>query len=471
MEAQKIVLCAFNKDSLGIRQISSYLKSKDVDVDLIFIENIDDLEISKFNDASIVGISFVTDEFLKVKLLCQKIKSYENKPLIIFGGPHPTINPKECLEYCDYVVRGEGEETMLEICNNSSGITSLKNISYLSENKLINNPLRELVTDLDIFPYPDYSDCKSLSSYNIMASRGCPFNCTYCYNNYRREMYKGKGNYLRQKSVKYLIKELQQAKQSFKRMNFVNMWDDNFLMRITEELSEFSKEYKEKINLPFYCLANPNYITEEKIKLLKKAGLTKIQIGIQTGSEKVAFEIYNRPIKNEQILKCAKICQKYSINTVFDLIFNNPFESVEDVKKTLNFVLKLPKPFKLQGYNLIFFPNTQITIDALKKGYISDFTNEQKRHMMLESDSNTPLRSFNKNSLENPLWIVNFDSKEKTRYNSLIALVPYLPNFIINFFLKNSLNLSIILWYPKFKLNLRRVLNFSKRKLTNILKR
>lgn len=125
---------------MSIRNLCSYLLQHGYDVSIFFFTEYEQIiaNIEKLLESDIVGISFVTDELHESIILSDEIRKRRDglHPLIIFGGVHPTINPDQCLEYCDYVIRGEGEETLLEICNNKSEISRIENISYKKTIKL-----------------------------------------------------------------------------------------------------------------------------------------------------------------------------------------------------------------------------------------------------------------------------------------------------------------------------------------------
>lgn len=433
-EKPRSVLCvAFIEHNLGIRQISSYLRLKGFSSRVLILPSENKIceHIAELQSADIVGVSFVTDDFPKARHLGALLKEGLNprKPLVVFGGAHPTIRPEECLRHCDVVVRGEGEDAMLEICANPAELDAVKNVSFLRNGRLVNNDLRNLESELDRYPFPDYSGVNNTDKYFIMTSRGCPFNCSYCYNNYKRTLYHGRGRYLREHSIDYVIRQLQQAKMQFQSLRQIEIYDDNFFARDLVQLRTFCREYKDKIGLPFFCLANPVYVNEQKLQILKDAGLERLQIGIQTGSERLNSEVYGRRISNEKILEVAELCKKFSISVFFDLIFNNPYETKTDLRKTLKLVLALPRPLNLQGFNLVFYPNTKITGDALKDGYISPISGEQSGADTIQAEKNSPL--FFGDDLKNSLWVPHFSSRKKMRLNNLIALSPHLPVRVI----------------------------------------
>lgn len=453
----RILLISFNLKAINVRCLSSYLKESGHETYLAFCptdfnekNSSKFIELIKLLDIKLIGLSLVTDDFKNAKYITRKIKEELSIP-IIWGGAHPSIAPVECLQYADMVCIGEGEEALLELCNKiekKTDYSSIQNIWVKKNGMNIRNELRSLIENLDKYPSQDYEfkthylitkkgyekfDEKLLyHEYIIMTSRGCPFSCSYCYNNSRRKMYAHKGKYLRQRSINNILDELKLAKENLKSVNFISIFDDNFFMRNNNDLKKFSELYINKINIPFFCLANPSHINEEKIELLKKCGLIKIQIGIQTGSEKVNKNIYNRPISNDVLLNSAKILHKYDIKSTYDIIFNNPYETKDNLIETIELLLKLPKPFKLQGFNLIFYPGSDITEKAIKDNYILINSNPNETST-IQGELDSPTLTFGKVIQSSRLYQPNFSIEEKIYLNTLIGLIPYYPKFLIKY--------------------------------------
>lgn len=455
-----VLLISFNLISLNTRILSSYLKKHGHRVYLLFCTNGFNqgntskfIELIKSINVDLVGVSLMTDEFPDAKTATEIIKENFTFP-VIWGGTHPSISPEESLEYADIVCIGEGEEALLELCEKmekNPDHSSILNLWMKRNNSIIKNELRPLEEYLDRYPFSDYeltdkyilnlNDCIEYTeaqlnnAYDIMTSRGCPHSCSYCYNNQRRKMYAKKGKYLRYRSVDNVIEELVSIKNKFKTINFINFWDDNLVSRNVEELELFSKVYKEKINLPFYCLASPGKLNEEKIRLLKDCGLSLVQIGIQTGSKEISA-LYRRHTENKDIINLSNIIHRYKITAKYDIIFNNPYETKENIKETINLLLELPKPYILNGYNLIFYPGSEIYEKGLKDGYISlnnMKTKDQDSHSIY-SPVNSPLLDWNY-KLSNRLYSCNYSIENKRYLNSLIALIPRYPEIVIKLLL------------------------------------
>ena len=466
-----VLLISFNLISLNTRILSSYLKKNGHRVFLLFCTNGFNpanapkfIELIKSINADLIGISLMTDEFPDAKIATEIIKEHLKIP-VLWGGTHPSISPEESLKYADIICIGEGEEALLELCEmmeHNSDYSSIQNLWMMRNNTIIKNELRQLEENLDKYPFSDYeltdkyilmqNECVEFTetqlndAYDIMTSRGCPHSCSYCYNNQRRKMYYKKGKYLRYRTVDNVIEELVFIKNKFKTINFINFWDDNLVSRTVEELEIFSKIYKEKVNLPFYCLASPGKLNQEKIRLLKACGLSLVQIGIQTGSKEIS-ELYRRHTENIEIINLSKIIHKYKITAKYDVIFNNPYETKENIKETINLLLELPKPYILNGYNLIFYPGSEIYEKGLKDGYISlnsmDIVDQDSSSIY--SPINSPLLNWNY-KLSNRLYCCNYSIENKRYLNSLITLIPRYPNILVRslLFSENIISKGIV---------------------------
>lgn len=382
--------------SHGTRSISSYLKNNGHETTCVFssffnrcylftdecLQEV--LSLAKQN-YDIIGFSTLGYNFERTKQIIDVLKQLK-KPIII-GGMYATTAPEDCQKYADYVCIGEGEGAILQLIRN---IRDKKDTS-----KILNiypNQLRPLIQDLDTLPLPDFEyenhyilsqklyKCTKekvmkelLGDRAIVHSiRGCHFHCSYCCNYVYLNLYKGQ-NMIRKKSVEYTIKELEYLKQKLE-PKVINFDDDDFCSRTEQELKEFTQKYKERINIPFHCYGTARTVTLNKLKLLLDAGLIKkgyygFCIGIQA-NEETCKKIYSRDIKDEDILKSAKIFKQLGMIPKYDLLVCNPYETEEQVKKTINLLLKLPTPFSLSPHILIFFHGSTLYERAKKDGFV-----------------------------------------------------------------------------------------------------
>lgn len=415
-------------------------------------------ETIKKEGIGLVGISLVTDDYINAVNITLSVKENCQVP-VVWGGAHVNVMPEESLKFADAICLGEGEAAVVDFSKayfeTGQFDYSINNWWYSVNGQIIKNEIRDLIEDLDELPLPDFNVDEHIliqgdtmqkgvfdlldGEYCIMSSRGCPYGCCYCYNNYRRKQFAGKGKYLRLRSLENVMEELEQAKRVYKNMNKVSFYDDSFLARTTDDFKKFEQLYTERIKLPFFALIEPMAFNYDRVKILKNAGLFKLQIGIQTGSERVNKAIYKRHISNAKVLEMANALKKMDVEIYYDVIFNNPYETQEDLKESIAFLLQLPRPFKLQGYNLIFYPGTEITDNALADGYIKINTQESKA--TIESENDSPIGTTAKTAkISDRFYSIHYETESKEYYNTIIFLLATgrFPKFLITFFFESS---------------------------------
>jgi radical SAM superfamily enzyme YgiQ (UPF0313 family) len=214
---------------------------------------------------------------------------------------------------------------------------------------------------------------KNYIPYTTMSSRGCPHHCSYCCNDVYLRLYSGE-KYLRRRSPEKIVEEISLSREKFNFINYVDFQDDSFFAASEQEIQRFCRLYKETIGLRFWCYGSPRTITEQKVKHLVEAGLDHVTMGIQTGSQRTQ-ELYRRNITNGAVTKAAKILNKYASAIgppSYDIILDNPYESLEDNLETLRLLVDLPRPYCLRGFSLVFFPGTTLYERARQDGLITD---------------------------------------------------------------------------------------------------
>jgi radical SAM superfamily enzyme YgiQ (UPF0313 family) len=297
---------------------------------------------------------------------------------IIFGGPHATIIPDEVISnpQVDMIAVGEAEESLLELANKGVGVKDIRGVWFKNAGRIIRNQPRELQTDIDKFPFPDdelfYKQLPS--SYRItpsvITSRGCPFNCTYCGNQIMQKIHRDAGakQWVRRRSVDNVIAELVWRKEKHGSRHFVFM--DDIFCSDTVWLRDFVKKYKEKVGLSFNCLAHVSLIDEEAVGLLKEAGCTLIDFGLQTGSPSIRSKILQRYEKNEEVLKIAEVCRKHKLKFALDCILNLPGDTEDTVKESLS-LFNEARPNMVNCFPLSYLPGTKIVEIAYQRGVLN----------------------------------------------------------------------------------------------------
>ena len=346
--------------------------------------------------SDVVGLSSMTQYSPTVHKIISDIRKINPKTYIVWGGIHAIIHPQDAIKHADAVCTGEGEfafKSFLDLFKNGKDFTTTPSFWFNKDNKIIKNRNLPLMSpkEMDQLPPLMYQDGESIYdqergfksldhkdfvkftglSYNTVWSIGCPLMCTYCGNSKFIE-YDGGYRRLRHSSPRTIIDELKRAKIKHPHISTIVFHDDSFLALKYEVLEEFAKLYKAEIKIPF-CVFGviPNYVREDKIALLVDAGMNRIRMGIQSGSENI-LEFYKRPTKLHKIKEATEIFnkfKKYMIPPAFDIILENPIEKPEDTRATLDLLHKMPRPFTLNTYALRIIPNTQLAKDIEKTGH------------------------------------------------------------------------------------------------------
>lgn len=336
----------------------------------------------------LVGFSVLSPYLPIAKRLTRLIKN-NTSSLVIWGGIHPTILPESCVNDADILCIGEGEGAITDLARSlreDRSYYSINNLWARDGDCIIKNPLRPLIQDLDSVPFPSYGndsyyfiDSNTIKRKDpllydhylfVQSSRGCPYVCSYCVNSLLHPLFENLGPYVRRRSVRNVIREIKEnLRAQDNRINYVHFVDETFG---SEEawLKEFQVQYKEEIGLPFYVEYNPKSINPDVLSRLAKSGLDVINFGIQTGSDYIRNNIFHRPGKNKEIINLANDIASYSIRIKYDLMLDNPYDTEQSLKDTIEFLLQLPKPLFFNLFSLQYFPNYPITKKAIEDKHI-----------------------------------------------------------------------------------------------------
>ncbi|HKZ57445.1 MAG TPA: cobalamin-dependent protein, partial [Thermodesulfovibrionales bacterium] len=328
---RKAVLTLISLDniySLGVRTLSSYLKARDFQVNAIFFkassygnhqtsnnwEILLDL-LAKIG-TDIVGLSVKTPYLKLATDITNKIHEVM-KIKVIWGGTHPTILPEESIQVADIICKGEGEYALLELLERlykGDALYGIQNLWIRDGNNIHRNSQRPLLQDDDLnaLPFPDYNSedmyfvnngfvtkgdpviNNSFEEYDTIASRGCPFRCSYCVNSILRDIYPKGSKFIRKRDPENVVNEIEHALnvmpniQKIRFQDEVFPWEENWL-------AEFRDVYKRRINLPFVCTYHPNMVNENRIGRLRDAGMATLGLGIQSACEKIRQQVFARP--------------------------------------------------------------------------------------------------------------------------------------------------------------------------------
>ena len=370
-------------ERLGIMTLSSVLKEKNHDVKLTLTEELEEEQIVekvKSYKPHILAYSIMTGEHIYHVELNQMIRAQYSNALSVFGGPHPTYSPEMINnDYVDAICRGEGEIYFLQFIEKfekNEDFYNTKNFWFKrKDGSIVKNPIGPLVEKLDDTPLADrnlmYSVDKALRARGtklFMATRGCPYQCTYCFNHAYNALTKGKGEMIRSRSVDSIINEIKKVKNNYF-MDRVNIDDDIFLLKPKGWLEEFADKYPKEINLPLFCNVRPETINEKTGFLLKKMNCTHVAMGIECGNNEVAKKILKRNTTNERIIESVKILKKNNVKVMTQNLIGLPVPNPTKIDyDTLDLNIKL-KPYFAWSSILYPYPGTEIGTLSMRIGY------------------------------------------------------------------------------------------------------
>lgn len=328
--------------NLATMCLSAVLKARGHEVDvLIDPAERDIVRSTRRLDPDVVCLSATTGQHVWQLSVARAIKRRWN-PIVLMGGPHPTFYPKVLEEETclDYVCLGEGEDCIVELADVLEGDrdpATVPNLGWRDEDGgVVYNPMRPLEQDPDQWPFPDrevydrYPFVEKRRTVSVMAARGCPYKCTFCFNVTLQEMYRGKGKYVRTKSVDYMIAELKDILARYPHVRQVGFADDIFIMNFRKWGKPFLKRYAEEIGLPFSCLLRPDLVHKELVDDLKAANCKMIKIGLESGVEDLRVGVLKKGrLTNEQMVVAGRLIKEAGITLYTFNIVGIPGETVD----------------------------------------------------------------------------------------------------------------------------------------------
>ncbi len=365
-------------EPLGILHLSGFLKKHGYDCHFIDI---------KFEKNFIEGIQKISPEIIAYSITTGKHKFYQKlnhdlkKKLNLFsffGGHHCTFFPYFFYyEGVDAICRGEGEFPFLELADGlekAKDITKIKNLWIKVNGRVYKNELRDLIEDLDMLPFPDrellnkYNHYKKKLRRFILAGRGCPYQCSYCFNHSYNKLYQNKGKIVRKRSVDNVIKELKFIKRTYqpRRFQFV---DDIFILD-EKWVLDLCDAYKKDIAVPFIACVRVNLVREEIVKALKEAGCITVVYAIESGNDYIRNSILQRDISKKQIRVASNIFNKYKIRTFVQNMVGLPEETLDMAFETMLLNVQCKATW---SWVSIFqpYPQTELCKYSQEKGYFS----------------------------------------------------------------------------------------------------
>ena len=338
----------------------------------------------------------------------------------IMGGPHPTFSPETFSESgMDAYCIGEGEYAFRDFLNKVEKGEPFDEVENLVTSKRT-NPVRPLISNLDELPLPDRdliisnSFLKDAAKKTFYVSRGCPFKCAYCCNDYYHELYKGKGAPVRRFSVERIIQEIEDVASKY-RTDFIKFGDDCFAIKADDWLKEFAEKYTSRVGIPFNCYLRIDMVDDNLLALLKEAGCFSVHLSVDSVSHHVREDVLKRNMKNEDVLAKLNQIRSYGINTWVNFMLAVPDSTLQDDLETI----------KLSHDAKITYTSYTTTV-PMEKTSLYDYCVENG--LVNPEDYIGDMSNIVEKSV-----LAGFSEREKRiRYNILLlgALIAKLPSFL-----------------------------------------
>lgn len=369
----------------GIGSISAVLKQAGHSTALLTLsafdrERIDDIIRSFAPD--LIAFSLTSSYYPLTREVSQHIASTWRLPVLL-GGLHPTLMPEESIDTPGVfaICIGEGEYPMLELCEaleQGRDPSAIANLWIRRNNIIHRNEIRPLIQDLDALPFPDrdiFDFNKLLSHYpeaEFMGSRGCPYRCAYCANHALIGLYKGKGRYVRYRSVDNLLDEIEHVLRHYSPVEWLGFHDDTFTLN-PAWLAEFTDKFPRRFNIRFWCNATARSINPEIVEMLKHAGCYEVRMGIESGNDHIRKQVLKKNVEREQIIEAFRLFKEAGINRYAFNMVGLPFETRETIEDTIRLNREVQPD---QMFCSIFypFPGTYSREICSENGWLTDRT-------------------------------------------------------------------------------------------------
>ncbi|MDO8592405.1 MAG: radical SAM protein [bacterium] len=340
-------------------------------------DKFDDLLFLLKENPVCVGVSSMTGyQLIRSKRILETVKKVNPNIYTIFGGAHPSLLPAQCIkeDFVDFVVVGEGEKTLLELVmalKNGGNLSKVDGIFWKNKGKIIANKHREFMDPTE-WPFPltpknrkYFKIAANRGELMFPASRGCPYNCNFCYNQtFNRRSW-------RPMPLDKFEKELGIFLREFKIKNaYIN--DDNIgsnkarIKKIAEIIKRFGITWSTSIR----C----SDMDEETARVFEESGCHELLLGVESGSDRVLNEVVNKmyPKGSEDIRNCARILSKTKIRGRYNFIAGLPSETAEETHKSMDladWIWRTDQNAKIAFAAFSPYPGSKLYQEALKAGF------------------------------------------------------------------------------------------------------
>ncbi len=422
--------------AFGISYLSSTLKKNGYNTSLLVLTSDYKTILYDYIDIyvpKLICFSPVATEYPFIVNIAHQIKERYPAIYLVAGGPHVSLNPEACInDSFDALCVGEGEGPILELTQKlekgltPSGICNLWIKQGLGVEK---NPTRPFICDLDELPFPDREMWEQwildpTSEMSIILGRGCPFNCPFCCNHALRKI--ASGPYVRLRSTDNIIKEIKEINDRFPLIKGIYLEietfgiDTNWAIDLCDKLSNFNASLYEPISFGVNLRITSSVLTEEFFYALKKGNIKFIEIGLQSGSEKIRREVLRRFESNIDIIKAVRLARKYNIKFFFYNMLGIPGETIDDYKQTVA-MNRICQPDGLITFIFYPYPGTDLFALCQEWGLPVDHL----EHEMEREKATLDLPGYSKNYIQrNYIWFnYNIYKGYKPTYKLILGVI------------------------------------------------
>ncbi|MGD0996126.1 MAG: radical SAM protein [Candidatus Bathyarchaeia archaeon] len=356
---------------LGISYLVAVLEEKGYEVDVV------DCQVSrpsqkeledKFRSLNpdIIGVTSATVTYLPALQILKAAKTALPNCLTMIGGPHVTVMDERTFTESadvDIVVRGEGEQTMLELTalvsnGNLKSLSEVAGITFKKNGQIFRTPDRPFIEDIDSFPYPAHKHfdvtrykISGVTYMPIITSRGCPFNCAFCL----ASKMCGKG--FRTRSPSKVVDELEWLRDTFGAGAFA-FYDDTFTFDVKRAIAICDEMKTRKFELPWDCRTRVDKVSKELLTKLRSTNCQLIHFGVESGSQQM-LNIMRKGTTVEQNARAIKMAKDSGILVAISLVIGYPGETPKMLQQTIDFIHKT-KPDYVYMCEAVPYPGTEL---------------------------------------------------------------------------------------------------------------
>jgi radical SAM superfamily enzyme YgiQ (UPF0313 family) len=401
--------------TLGLGFIGTYVREhSDFEVEIVepISRSISEKQVlKKAKESDVVGLTCYTESRFRCFDFARKVKNENPDCKLVIGGPHVNALDEQILKhypFVDAVVRMEGEEAMFEIVKNEP-FKKILGITWRSNGKIVRNPDRPMIKEInnlhfdyslifsEIKQWKDFEVPRELQKVNhlpIIASRGCPFQCTFC------AAHEQWARVYRSLSPDEVIKRMDYLVSQYD-IGYFRFYDALFMASDKKILEFCDLLKKSKLNVSFRIDLRVG-TSKEVLKRLREVGCDVVGFGIESGSNRILKRI-NKGITREQIERTIRECIELDYWTIGYFMMALPDETPEDIKKTLE-LLKFFDEINIQFFKI--HPNTAFYYELKQRGEINDgaWFDPKYGNEIFYCKENFPSANFYRNEIDYAIW-------------------------------------------------------------------